>query len=220
MSMFKLNEIATTVRRVDPSTGEKINKIRKSYEGKVKALSVAGRNRAISTPGQWVPQGLFRVPEDDYYAARVMGKEIEKGLADEFMSKLDRAVQMAPGKLPEADAEKWKGLIGTEEPAPQVKVMTAVDASQKPGPLPSLTAAAASMRSASSPAASKLARPERTGTKRRYNDSSFKGYGDGFLDDEDVSDEDARSTTSGGIKKKRRKVSTTSTHLISARSLH
>jgi Rox3 mediator complex subunit len=227
MTMYKLNDIATTVRRVDPATGEKINKIRKSYEGKVKALSVAGRNKAISTPGQWVPQGLFKVPEDDYRATRVLGKEIENGLTDAFMAKLDRAIQMAPGKLPEREAEKWKALIGTEEPAPQVKAKATVDAKdtvdanapQKPSPLPS-SAAAASMRSASSPAGAKLARPERTGTKRRYNDASFTGYGEGFLNEEDASDEDARSTTSGGIKKKRRKVSMSSAHLLSPRKHH
>jgi hypothetical protein len=208
MSLYQLNDIAKSVRRVDPTTGEKINKIRKSYEGKVKSLGVAGRNKAVPTPGQWLPH-LIVVPEEDYRATRVMGKEIEKGLSEDFLTKLTRAVQMAPGKLPDRESDKWKSLIGTEEPQPQVKAKVGLDGRPKAGPVQT-AAAAGSVRSASSPAASKLARPERTGTKRRYNDSSFKGYGEGFLDDEDISDEDARSTTSGGIKKKRRNVSSNS----------
>ncbi|KAL9033478.1 MAG: hypothetical protein Q9214_007498, partial [Letrouitia sp. 1 TL-2023] len=47
MSLFNLQSLASSVARTDPVTGEKINKMRKSYEGKVKALGLAGRNRAV-----------------------------------------------------------------------------------------------------------------------------------------------------------------------------
>ena len=130
MSLYQLNDIAKSVRRVDPTTGEKINKIRKSYEGKVKSLGVAGRNKAVSPPGQWLPH-LIVVPEEDYRATRVIGKEIEKGLSEDFLTKLTRAVQMAPGKLPDRESDKWKSLIGTEESQPQVKVKAGLDGETK-----------------------------------------------------------------------------------------
>jgi hypothetical protein len=205
------------VRRVDPRTGEKINKLRKSYEGKVKDLRLAGRNKAVSAPGQWVPS-LLGIPDDDYHATRVLGKEIEKGLEP---AKLARAMAIVPGKLPDREAEQWRQILATDDPAPRPPPKPALAG---PGSVPAaiveqkqqaaakavamagasaVTAAASSAASAAAAAvAAKNARPERQGTKRSYADASFVGYGEGYDDDE--TDSDGRSLN---IRRKRRKVS-------------
>jgi len=205
------------VRRVDPHTGEKINKIRKSYEGKVKDLRLAGRNKAVTAPGQWIPN-LLMVPDDDYHATRVLGKEMEKGLDDAFAAKLARAMNLVPGKLPDREAEQWRHILATDDPVPRPPpkpalaapsvVPTAIaeqkqQAAAKVAAMAGASAATAAASSAAAAAAAKAIRPERHGTKRSYSDASFVGYGEGFEDDE--TDSDGRSLAS--VRRKRRKVS-------------
>jgi hypothetical protein len=200
------------VRRVDARTGEKINKLRKSYEGKVKDLRLAGRNKAIPTPGQWIPN-LLMIPDDDYMATRVLGKDIEKGLEEDYTAKLTRALSgVGPGKiLPERDAEMWRQILATDDsvprPPPKPSAMAAPAAPAGMAEQKQQAAAkVAAMTGASSAAtvAAMAARPERQGTKRSYQDASFVGYGDGFEDDE--TDSDGRPLAS--LRRKRRKVST------------
>ncbi len=206
------------MRRVDPHTGEKINKIRKSYEGKAKDLRLAGRNKAVTAPGQWIPH-LLTVPDEDYHATRVLGKEIEKGLDDAFAAKLARAMSLVPGKLPDREAEQWRHILATDDPVPRPPpkpalaapsvVPTAIaeqkqQAAAKVAAMAGASAAtAAASSAAAATAAAKAIRPERHGTKRSYSDASFVGYGEGFEDDE--TDSDGRSLAS--VRRKRRKVS-------------
>jgi hypothetical protein len=219
IQLFRLTDIADSVRRVDPRTGEKINKIRKSYEGKAKDLRLAGRNKAVSAPGQWIPN-LLMVPDDDYHATRVLGKEMEKGLDDAFAAKLARAMSLVPGKLPDREAEQWRHILATDDPVPRPppkpalaapSVVPTAIAEQKQQAAAKVaamagasaaTAAASSAAAATAAAATKAMRPERHGTKRSYSDASFVGYGEGFEDDE--TDSDGRSLAS--VRRKRRKV--------------
>jgi len=200
------------VRRVDPRTGEKINKLRKSYEGKVKDLRLAGRNKAVTAPGQWIPN-LLLVPDDDWHATRVLGKEIEKGLDEAFAAKLARAMSLAPGKLPERETEHWRNILATDDPvarpppkpalAPNASAV-AITVAQQKQQMASNGASAGGASAASAAAAAKAVRPERLGTKRSYRDASFMGYGEGFVDD-DETDDDGRPLAN--LRRKRRKVS-------------
>lgn len=175
------------MQRKDPKTGEKINKLRKSYEGKIKDLGIAGRNRAVDGEGDF--ETLMAWPEEEWRNQRVFGKEISTGLGGDFEQRLERALRLpAPqAKLSEAENDRWRALLATEEPTKPRQAsfgpaMTEVTASVS-ATAPSGKAAVRSGRG--------LDRPERSGKKRRYDDASFAGYGEGFVDDAlDGSDDD------------------------------
>lgn len=203
ISLYGLDRIVRTVIRRDPVTGEKINKLRKSYEGKVKELGLAGKNKASEAKGDML--NILAVPDEEWRNQQVFGKEIPQALPSDLLAKLDRAVQMAPGKL-RTDAEnRWRGVIAADDttkpkPGPEVAIKKPMQNAIAQAQLPGRPSAAPSP-------ALKPMRPERTGTKRRYNDASFKGYGEGYADD-DIADSTAGEDDGRGnaLKKKRRKV--------------
>ncbi|OCK86395.1 Rox3-domain-containing protein, partial [Lepidopterella palustris CBS 459.81] len=197
IELYGLNSIAASVARKDPVTGEKINKLRKSYEGQIKKLQIAGKNKAISNPDELM--NFMGWPEQEWQNQKVYGKSVMDGLSGDVLGLLDRALQMAPGGLPPDQAEKWRNLVATDD---GVKSKAGVDV---PGKKPLQSTPNTRSPATLSPAV-KAVRPERAGTKRRYNDTSFVGYGEGFADD-DVADstggeDDGRS---GFKNKKRRK---------------
>jgi hypothetical protein len=197
IELYGLNSIAASVARIDPNTGEKINKLRKSYEGKVKNLQIAGKNKAAKVPDEFT--NLLQWPEQEWHNQKVHGKNAMDGLSGDLLGMFDRAVQMAPGKLPAAEADKWRNLVATDDGV-KSKAAAEIVAKKPVQPAPNARSSAVP-----SPAL-KPSRPERSGTKRRYNETSFVGYGEGFADD-DIADstggeDDGRS---GITKKKRRK---------------
>lgn len=199
ISLFKLDDIAASVRRTDPTTGEKINKIRKSYEGKVKQLQISGVNKAVSTPREFINGGILDMPEAEWHAQMVSGRPLQKSITPDFLAKLERAVQMAPGSLPPREADKWKKFIGNEEAAPKGKVP--VDVAKKNGIISPVQSA---RQSAATPLAqSATSRPVRS-TKRAYTDDTFEGYGD-TMDFAELSEDELRER---GTQKKRQRTST------------
>jgi hypothetical protein len=207
---YGLNPVHDRVRRVDPATGEKINKLRKSYVGIVKGLRIAGSNKEVVTPNEWLdtehvhdPQGLMdqRVVEDGFDVVEgmqvpryetVWKKDIEpvtKQAAQGLLAKLSKAVQMVPGKLD--DNEKWRKLLGDDvvkKPVvplpPSLKAPAVASSSARPSPRMGPT----------------TGRAQRAGAKRSYDDTSYAGYGDTY---EDISSSDQ-------TRKKQRKVHSTS----------
>jgi hypothetical protein len=202
IAIYNLEETTTSVRRVDPATGEKINKLRKSYEGKIKELRIAGRNKAIQTPGEF--SYMLGVPEEDWHNTQVHGKEIPERIPN--LDRLRKACQIVQGPLPAREAEKWKALLATDDPVvpPKLAAATAKGplASQRPSnastPLQGVGAAQQGLNVPPQ-------RPARSTAKRSYQDASFAGYGEGFVDDEDASDDDGRSNS--GARKRRKKES-------------
>lgn len=199
--LYGLNNLAKTVARTDPVTGEKINKLRKSYEGHIKALQIAGKPKASKM--EWKFTQLYAIPDQDYYLSTVSGKEITKaidpqgGLSADFSDLLNGAIGgMGPGPLPAADANKYRAYLGTDE---TVKAKAPTEGPPQRGAV----SAAATPNPHASSAASRLARPERAGSKRQYTDTSFQGYGEGYNDDfaESTGGED-----NGGMAAKRRKL--------------
>ncbi|KAL5431230.1 hypothetical protein PMIN07_007273 [Paraphaeosphaeria minitans] len=201
--LYGLNNLAKTVARTDPVTGEKINKLRKSYEGHIKALQIAGKPKASKM--EWKFTQLYDIPDQDYYLSTVSGKEASKALdpsrPGSFSADFDDLVNgaiggMGPGPLPAADANKYRAYLGTDE---TVKAKAVVEGPPHRG----ATSAAATPNPHASSAASRLARPERAGSKRQYTDTSFQGYGEGYHDDyaESTGGED-----NGNMAAKRRKL--------------
>ena len=191
LSLYSLQPLAATVARSDPVTGEK-RKIRKTYKGKIQAFGLAGRNQEVKHPeGQ--PGGLVEMmswPDEEWQNQKVAGKEMEKELGETVMAKLDRAVKMRRGRLAGFDAS----VLGLDAPGPvstsaESKRVAAGTARQQPGgqALKAVTNISPSTHhhhNNSSNSPEDPARPRRTGKKRRYDEDSFEGYGEGFVDDD------------------------------------
>jgi len=204
--------LAESVARTDPVTGEKINKMRKSYEGKVKTFGLAGRNKAAKCEAEKSTLlSMVQVPDEDWNLRNLEGKEVQKGFSSGTLEKLEKAMQMQPGPLP--DNSKWEEVLGIDKPKP---VLAGADPKIKSS---TLTAQTNGMVNGNRPHAintqitsSEAARPKRTAKKRRYDDSSFEGYAEGFMDDEaDIVDAGEYSsgdgTSRGNASKKRKMVS-------------
>ena len=187
LSIYSLQPLAASVARNDPVTGEK-RKLRKSYKGKIQGFDLAGRNESVKHPeGQ--PGSLLEMldwPEEEWQNQKVAGREIEKGFGDAMLAKLGKALKMEPGPLPDFD-ESILGLDLEPPPAPvgvpSVKrpLQQATNNFRQPN-----TAAhtnGATPRPVESPSADP-ARPKRAGKKRRYDERSFEGYGEGYVDDD------------------------------------
>lgn len=203
VSLYGLGPIAKSVARTDPITGEKINRLRKSYEGKLKGLGLAGRNKPVRhEPG--MPGGLRHLtmwPEEEWQNQKVYGKDIKLADMNSALHNLQMsAMKMEPGPVPNNDY--WEDVLGHEKPS---KSVGAADTAKK------ATVPAIAARSVSQPNGTPAAaEPERTrpsrGRKRHYDDSSFVGYGEGYADDDDDDDVAFYSNTEGAGKKKRKKV--------------
>ncbi|KAI1962530.1 hypothetical protein LOZ58_002872 [Ophidiomyces ophidiicola] len=210
ISMYGLGSVAASVARTDPVTGEKINRLRKSYEGKIKGLGLSGRNKPVKhEPG--APGGLRQLtmwPEDEWLNQKVVGKDIKFAEPDSSLFKLHmRAMKMEPGPIP--NNEYWEDVLGHEKLPKQV----APSVHKANDTLPSASRYSAQTNGTSistpGPLTGNPDRPKRTGKKRSYNDSSFVGYGEGFPDDDgDLEGSFYSNSEEGGrssVKKKRKK---------------
>lgn len=210
ISLYGLGSTAQSVARLDPVTGEKINRLRKSYEGKLKGLGLAGRNKAIKAAKRddkgpkdpKAPKSLLELammPEEDWHNQHVFGKQIQVADIGSALHNLQtRAMQFEPGTVPNNDF--WEDVLGHEKPA---KHPSPPDGGKKvvsaPGGRSAMPVSAAPVQAQE---------PERTrpsrGRKRHYDDNSFVGYGEGYADDDD--DPGFYSNSEGTGKKKRKKV--------------
>ena len=204
LSLYGLQPLAASVARTDPVTGEKINKMRKSYEGHIKTLALSGRNRAVKHEPE-KGMGLIDLtlwPEEEWQNQKVAGKDVHQGLPASILAKLDKAMQMQPGPVP--NNNEWDDQLGHEKVKPgdtkaskvPHNINTAKANGQVNGNIANTNAEAI--------------RPKRTGRKRRYDEHSFEGYGEGFVDDDvDVggySSGDTQFSRRSSTNKKRKKV--------------
>jgi hypothetical protein len=203
ITLYRLTPLASSVARNDPVTGEKINKLRKSYEGHIKQMQIAGKPKATKMDG--VFRNLLLMPEEIWQSQHVQNREPEKkaltpdgtALGSDFSRLLDDAFAgTAPGSLPNAEAAKYKAYLGTDDtakPKPQdVPPQRATPfTSSAPTPTNHMNRGAV--------------RPERSSSKRGYTDAAFQGYGEGFGDD--YADSTGGEDTPGGnMANKRRKL--------------
>ncbi|CAK3995634.1 Mediator of RNA polymerase II transcription subunit 19 [Lecanosticta acicola] len=182
IELYGLQKIQQSVARRDPVTGEKINKLRKSYENKVKNLKLDGRNKAQSNQGEL--GGLLhpgwdeRTPEGDTLWVHTWTKEdANQGKRldlsedrENLFSKLGAAFDMLPGKLPPKEHREWDNMLGLDDQTVAAGNRTPAGAAANPQP------------AAASPANTARGNPDRPGKRRRYHEGTYVGYGD---DDED-----------------------------------
>ena len=131
---------------------------------------------------------LAKWPEEEWSNQKVHGKDVKRGLGEEVKSRLGEMMEFAPGKVPEN--EKWEDLLGLEKSRPSGSTANKGSAGLANGQaLPNGAQQRSSMKQGNSnnntsSNRSEAARPRRANKKRRYDDGSFEGYGEGFVDDE------------------------------------
>ena len=223
LSLYGLDDMVNRLRRTDPTTGEKTNILRKSYVKQIKDLPGTFKMKPLEKPTPGELFGILNYPDEEWQIQKVMGKELVKrdhlgnpipghDPAASLLAKLSNAVKMTPGQLPAAEHAKWATILdmGNKEVKPAAPAAAAPIAR---GPT---AAARQSTHYSSSAPTSPLPghggiRARRQGTKRRYDDDSFEGYGEDYVDDHgdtasNVGVEDTRSLN-GTVRKKRKAVS-------------
>ncbi|EXJ83930.1 hypothetical protein A1O1_07559 [Capronia coronata CBS 617.96] len=210
LALYGLGPLLRSVARTDPKTGEKINKLRKSYEGQIKSFGLAGRNKPVKgernveedQPGplrRMAGSSPWGLEPDEQWNAEHARTKIE--VTPDFRAKLKQATQMQPGTVRNND--HWEDVLGFDKPKPQPYAMTPQQPAAAP-PALSRLANGAAVRTQSQPVfgvASAEPKRQTRGKKRSYGDDSFVGYGEGFSDPEDGDDGDDY-----GSQRKRKKV--------------
>ncbi|KIW27160.1 uncharacterized protein PV07_06926 [Cladophialophora immunda] len=199
LALYGLGPLLHSVARTDPRTGEKINKLRKSYEGQIKGFALAGRNKPV--------KGERNVEEDEPGPLRRMAGSSPWGLQPDeqwnaehtkeppqvtidFTAELKMAMQMQPGTV--RNNAHWEDVLGFDKPKPNVAP------EQQPTPRPMANGV---VRPPQQPSAE--AKRQTRGKKRSYGDDSFVGYGEGYSDPEDGDGDEY------GSQRKRKKVTAT-----------
>jgi hypothetical protein len=213
-----LTPLAASVARIDPVTKEKINKMRSSYQNQVKGFQLAGRNKAVKHEDGVHGMSLSEMvawPEEEWRNQKVKA-DLSKGVSDTVMGKLEKAFKLDATPVPKND--EWESILGFEK-GKQGGAQASSDASKSKQPAAQGASKAAKVNGHTANGVSKpagteggeVARPRRAGKKRRYDDESFEGYGEGYVDDKDDPEGGYSSGGSRGgsiSKKKRRKVRT------------
>lgn len=193
-----------SVARTHPLTGEKINKLRKSYEGQIKSFGLAGRNKPVKgerdveeeQPGPLrrmagiLPEGI--IPEEQWQAEHGQSR-IE--ITTEMRAKFRQAVQLQPGTV--RNNAHWEDVLGHEKPRSNIAQPSPTG---PPGPQRIFNGTVRPQN-----AMSAEAKRQTRGKKRSYGDESFVGYGEGYSDPEDGYAE-GEGDEDGMTKRKRKKV--------------
>lgn len=220
MSRLGLNRIAHSVARQNLTTGA-LSGLRQSYKNQATALDFPGLHNPVSRPEGNRPSltDMWHMPVDYWENMYVRGADIKDGMASELVSNLENAFTMEnnPNALAGHDI-RWLDLDAAEGGKTK-RGSTAKPSLKRPALNVMATAPSGASLRVSTPGSSRSAdtaamlgdlnRPKRSGKKRRYNDDSFEGYGEGFIDDDGVS---VSSLGADERRKKRRKVSSTVLH--------
>ncbi|EHY56368.1 hypothetical protein ABEF92_006903 [Exophiala dermatitidis] len=208
LALYGMNSLLHSVARIDPKTGEKINKLRKSYEGQIKSFGLAGRNKPVKAernveedqPGplrRMAGSSPWGLEPDAQWNAEHAKSKIE--VTPDFRAKLKQAMQMQPGTV--RDNTHWEDVLGFDKPKPTGFLPPRPATPVAPQPAFSRYANGVTARQ-SVPATAEPKRQTR-GKKRSYGDDSFVGYGEGYSDPEDGDGDDGDDY---GSQRKRKKV--------------
>lgn len=200
---YNLTEIAKTVARTKDD-GSKGVKLRKTYKNHIKDHGLIGSFDAVKREING-PETLFAMmckPDEQWNGEYVLGKEIEKGI-ETFLPGGGKAFAMARGPIP---PKLWSSAVLGEVAAPPVQAETPKPVQN--GVRPSYPQQMA--RPVKGTSKGEIRRPARNVKKRTYGDSSYEGYGEGYVDDET---QDTGYSTGGdgddrGNKKRLKKVCT------------
>jgi hypothetical protein len=190
--------------------------LRKSYANKVKNLGLEGRNKAQSNQHELegLLDPLWDMPEGDstlwgnHCAASKLG---DPKVEDDLLSKLGDALRMEPGRLPGKEHDQWKNMLGLDEvlaSAAAGKGGSTPNASKLPGVSALKTSPGTGSRNSAPASPRSVSRPDRSNKRRRYDDSSYEGYQQGYDDDGySTGGVDDTGRRNSGAKRQKRKVS-------------
>lgn len=204
--MYGLTGLATEVARVLPN-GEK-NALRKTYKGHIKKLGVQGHFNEAKHDARQEDSLLMlaKCPQDVWDTRFGRGKIPRDGFSNEIQQKLLRAMTMAKGVVPKS---LWdSSVLGDLGPGKGDKQSASARPTAPNTPLPSSGFSGVPRAKVGTPIPQDPSRAKRNIKKRSYGDSSFEGYGDGYLDDETGADT-GYSTGEGDMlsgQKRRKKV--------------
>ena len=178
LTLYGLQPLVASIARTDPVTGEKINKLRKSYENHLKAFCLAGRNKGIkeATPEKRLMY-LANWPEEEFYNQRVAGKDVRHGLPNATLEKLGKAMHMQAG--PVQDNNKWEDLLG-------LGIIKPIDAAtDKKRKMVNTVAQPDVQVNGSRADISRTldtgdTRPKRVAKRRKYDETTYEGYAEGY----------------------------------------
>lgn len=183
LEQYSLQAVQASVARRDAKTGEKINKLRKSYETKSRNLGIEGRNKATVQEGhlQGLVDPLWDAPISEgvtMWDERNENTKFSASNTNDIMDRLQSALKFKVGNLPKAEHNEWTQQLGLDEVAAPRPPANALQTSKSTNNvLLAKTAPLATVR-ASAPTSPASARPDRAGKKRRYDESSYEGYDD------------------------------------------
>ncbi|KJX95417.1 hypothetical protein TI39_contig4114g00003 [Zymoseptoria brevis] len=216
IQLYDLKRIQAAVARRDPVTGEKINVLRKSYANKVKKLGLEGLNKAQSNLHEL--EGLLDPMwnNDAGNGATLWENHCEPmrmdkaDVQEDLLNKLDDALRMKPGRLPAKEHEQWKSMLGLDEaiaPAVATKGGNTPNAAKLSGTSAFAKTSPGTGARNSAPASPRsLSRPDRSNKRRRYDDTSYEGYQQGFEDDGySTGGVDDTGRRGSGVKRQKRK---------------
>ncbi|KAK5089979.1 hypothetical protein LTR05_000147 [Lithohypha guttulata] len=196
LGTYGLHDLLSGMARTDPSTGEKINKLRKSYEGQIKTAGLSGRNRPWKEPRAEDSEhsnmyGWSRLPPERFAEDQV---ESKVGDIDSLRRGMGSALQLNSGTMPPKMIAEWDDVLGHEAKRPAAPQHTP---SQQQSRIPNGVRPAQHLTVPSD-------KIKTRGKKRSYGDHTFDGYtgyADGYSEP-DHSDGDRDYADRG---KKRRK---------------
>jgi hypothetical protein len=210
LALYGLGPLLRSVARTDPKTGEKINKLRKSYEGQIKSFGLAGRNKPVKgernmdedQPGplrRMAGSSAWGLQPDEAWDEQHAKTKIQ--VTPDFAAKLKQAVQMQPGTV--RNNAHWEDVLGFDKPGVKPLLPLQPVATQ-PAPTTRVANGVVRPPTTSQPSAPTAeAKRQTRGKKRSYGDDSFVGYGEGYSEPEDGGDGDDYGP------RKRKKVTTT-----------
>lgn len=168
---YALEDIAASVARVDDNGVKK--SVRKTYKNYMRPLSGAFDSVKKEEGSPDTMLFMMQLPQEEWDAKTGRTAQVEKGLSEEVLASLGKAMTMGRGAIPKS---VWNPSVlgelngtpvptakvvhnGVKTPVPQVATVPRVSKGEAP-------------------------RPKRNIKKRQYGDSSFEGYGEGYIDDD------------------------------------
>lgn len=197
-----LHDLLSQVARKDPTTNEKINTLRKSYENQIRKAELSGRNkphkqeRTSENPDNsnmffWATLPPHRFEEEMRVSSKVGDiNAIRYGLRD--------ALRLNSGTMDQKTQREWDETLGHEPSKPPMLTQQTPIPVQQQSRVPG-------QRQNHLPA-TLIEKPQTRGKKRGYRDDEFEGYGARYsegISEPEMSDGDQDYAERGW--KKRRK---------------
>jgi hypothetical protein len=172
---YALEDIAASVARVDDNGVKK--SVRKTYKNYMRTLSGAFDSVKKEDGAPDTMFAMMMLPQEEWDAKTGRTAQVDKGLPEATLANLGKAMTMARGVIPK---NVWNpSVLGELNNTAAVVASAKVVHNGVKTPVPQVaTAGAVRVNKGEAP------RPKRNIKKRQYGDSSFEGYGEGYVDDD------------------------------------